>query len=96
MSAAAELDAGEPILLEAPQDGVLRLTLNRPAARNALSVGLMTALGQALERAAADRRVRVVVIAAAGPAFCAGHDCASCAANRTVRSMSASSRNAAR
>ena len=45
MSAAAELDAGEPILLEAPQDGVLRLTLNRPAARNAVSVGLMTALG---------------------------------------------------
>ena len=74
MSAAAQLDAGEPVLLETLQDGVLRLTLNRPAARNALSVGLMSALGEALERAAADRRVRVVVIAAAGPAFCAGHD----------------------
>jgi enoyl-CoA hydratase/carnithine racemase len=48
MSAAAALDADEPILLDALQDGVLRLTLNRPAARNALSVGLMTALGQAL------------------------------------------------
>ena len=74
MSAAAQLEGSESILLEAQFDGVLRLTLNRPTARNALSVGLMAALAQALERAAGDRRVRVVVIAAAGPAFCAGHD----------------------
>jgi enoyl-CoA hydratase/carnithine racemase len=63
-----------PVLEEALQEGVLRLTLNRPAQRNALSVALMAALAEALERAAQDRRVRVVVIAAAGPAFCAGHD----------------------
>jgi enoyl-CoA hydratase/carnithine racemase len=56
------------------EGGVLRLTLNRPQARNALSVGLMQALVEALGRAAADRRARVVVIAGAGPAFCAGHD----------------------
>src|SRR5688500_10264176 len=74
MSAAALPGTAEPLLLETAADGVLRLTLNRPAARNALSVGLMAALAQALERAAADQRVRVVVIAAAGPAFCAGHD----------------------
>jgi enoyl-CoA hydratase/carnithine racemase len=74
MSAVAPLSEAEPMLLETVHDGVLRLTLNRPAARNALSVGLMTALAQALERAAADRAVRVVVIAGAGPAFCAGHD----------------------
>jgi enoyl-CoA hydratase/carnithine racemase len=74
MSAAAPLSDGEPVLLEALEDGVLRLTMNRPAARNALSVELMTALAKALERAAADRQVRVVVIAGAGPAFCAGHD----------------------
>src|SRR5947208_3749186 len=42
----------------------------------------MTALGQALERAAADRNARVVVIAGAGPAFCAGHDL------RDVRALS--------
>jgi len=48
--------------------------LNRPAQRNALSVGLMTALSKALDRAAADKACRVVVIAGAGPAFCAGHD----------------------
>jgi enoyl-CoA hydratase/carnithine racemase len=62
------------ILLEERTDGVLRLTLNRPEARNALSVELMTALLGALGRAADDPHSRVVVIAGAGPAFCAGHD----------------------
>jgi enoyl-CoA hydratase/carnithine racemase len=63
-----------PILLEECQRGVLRLTLNRPEARNALSVALMSALIKALESAANDPEVRVVVIAGAGPGFCAGHD----------------------
>jgi enoyl-CoA hydratase/carnithine racemase len=63
-----------PILLEEYDRGVLRLTLNRPEARNALSVELMSALIEALGRAAKDPRVRVAVIAGAGPAFCAGHD----------------------
>jgi enoyl-CoA hydratase/carnithine racemase len=75
MSAAAPLSDNEPVLLEAlDEHGVLRLTMNRPAARNALSVELMATLAKALERAAADRRARVVVIAGAGPGFCAGHD----------------------
>ena len=62
------------ILLEEQADGVLRLTLNRPPARNALSVGLMTEMLEALGRAAVDPEIRVVAIAGAGPAFCAGHD----------------------
>ena len=62
------------ILLEERTDGVLRLTLNRPEARNALSIELMTGLFEALGRAAGDPHSRVVVIAGAGPAFCAGHD----------------------
>jgi enoyl-CoA hydratase/carnithine racemase len=74
MRAATALGENEPVLLEALADGVLRLTLNRPAARNALSIGLMDALGQALDRAAGDKECRVVVIAGAGSAFCAGHD----------------------
>jgi enoyl-CoA hydratase/carnithine racemase len=74
MRAAAQVSGNEPLLLEALEDGVLRLTLNRPAARNALSVGLMAALQQALRRAAGEKGCRVVVIAGAGPAFCAGHD----------------------
>ncbi len=63
-----------PILLQETRDGVAWLTLNRPQARNALSRGLMTALEGALETAAADKAVKIVVIAGAGPAFCAGHD----------------------
>jgi len=62
------------LLLRQDHDGVAWLTLNRPAARNALSVPLMTALEGALAGIEADPAVRVVVIAGAGPAFCAGHD----------------------
>ena len=65
---------GGPELLAASGDGVARLTLNRPQARNALSSSLITALDAALGAAEADPAVRVVVIAAAGPTFCAGHD----------------------
>ena len=63
-----------PLLLEERRGAVAWLTLNRPQARNALSRGLMTALEAALDRVAADSAVKAVVIAGAGPAFCAGHD----------------------
>src|SRR5947209_18115432 len=63
-----------PVLLEDRDQGVLRLTMNRPEARNALSAALMSALLDALGRAAKEPQARVVVIAGAGPAFCAGHD----------------------
>src|SRR5579872_2082718 len=73
--AAARMESEAPILLQERDDsGVLRLTLNRPAARNALSIALMQSLIEALDEAAGDRRARVVVIAGSGPAFCAGHD----------------------
>lgn len=54
--------------------GVVTLTLNRPQAFNALSEGMLEALQSALDAVAADPLARVVVIAAAGRAFCAGHD----------------------
>jgi enoyl-CoA hydratase/carnithine racemase len=54
--------------------GVVTLTLNRPLAFNALSEELLTALQTALDSLAVDASVRVVVLAAAGKAFCAGHD----------------------
>jgi len=63
-----------PILLRSDSDGVATLTLNRPAARNALSVALMTALQAAIADVAADDSVKAVILAANGPAFCAGHD----------------------
>jgi enoyl-CoA hydratase/carnithine racemase len=63
----------EPVV-ESRSDGILRLTLNDPATRNSLSEAMMGALEDALARAAADRTVRVIVLAAAGPAFCSGHN----------------------
>jgi enoyl-CoA hydratase/carnithine racemase len=62
------------LLLRRDADGVAWLTLNRPSARNALSLGLMEALVAELAAIDADPSVKVVVIAGAGPAFCAGHD----------------------
>ena len=63
-----------PFLLRADHAGIATLTLNRPQARNALSQGMLEALRQALAEVAADASVRVVILAGAGPAFCAGHD----------------------
>jgi enoyl-CoA hydratase/carnithine racemase len=54
--------------------GVVKLTLNRPQAFNALSEAMLAALQAELDALAADESVRVVVLAAAGKAFCAGHD----------------------
>jgi enoyl-CoA hydratase/carnithine racemase len=62
------------VLHEKDSRGVVTLTLNRPQAFNSLSEGLLAALQQALDRVAADDTARVVVIRAAGKAFCAGHD----------------------
>lgn len=63
-------------LLLTSQDprGVVTLTLNRAQAFNALSEAMLNALQVELDRLATDERVRVVIIAAAGKAFCAGHD----------------------
>jgi len=62
------------VLQEKDARGVVTITLNRPQAFNSLSEGLLEALQAALDRAAADDTARAVVIAAAGKAFCAGHD----------------------
>jgi enoyl-CoA hydratase/carnithine racemase len=61
-----------PLLLSSLENGVLRLTLNRRHARNALSSGLMAALQAALNDT--DAAARVIVIAAEGPVFSSGHD----------------------
>jgi enoyl-CoA hydratase/carnithine racemase len=62
------------ILRRTDRDGVATLTMNRPQARNALSLALMTALEAALAAVREDPGVRTVVLAGEGPAFCAGHD----------------------
>ena len=73
----------EPMLLRDNDGPIAVLTLNRPAARNSLSEALLVALGDALSAIAADRGVRAVVLAANGPAFCAGHDLKELAGRRT-------------
>ena len=62
------------LLLRQDHGGVATLTLNRPQARNALSMDLMAALETELDAVEVDATTRVVVIAGAGPGFCAGHD----------------------
>ncbi|WP_376087399.1 enoyl-CoA hydratase [Roseomonas sp. CCTCC AB2023176] len=68
------VEAGPVLLRDQAAGGVVTLTLNRPAARNGLSLALLDALHAALSGIAGDAGVRCVVIAAAGPVFCAGHD----------------------
>lgn len=74
MSTTHEAAENEPVLLRDDRDGVTTLTLNRPNQFNALSIALVKALQAALDDVADDESVRVVVLAAAGKAFCAGHD----------------------
>ncbi len=63
------------ILQKDPSEaGILRLTLNDARRRNALSEAMLTALGTAFAEAGKNPAVRVIILAANGPAFCAGHD----------------------
>ncbi|MEC7669859.1 MAG: enoyl-CoA hydratase [Pseudomonadota bacterium] len=71
------------LLRDLDSDGVLRLTLNDAAKRNALSEAMLTELGTAFDDAGRDPMVRVIVLAANGPAFCAGHDLKEMTAGRT-------------
>ncbi|MEP7059361.1 MAG: enoyl-CoA hydratase-related protein [Actinomycetota bacterium] len=64
----------EPVLLIEDIGPVRRLTMNRPKALNALDSHLIAALSEALDAAAVDRGVRVVIVKGAGRAFCAGYD----------------------
>src|SRR5580765_7994686 len=68
------MSPAEPVLLRESTDWGVRLTLNRPAKLNAISAELRDALTDAIAAATADERVRVIVIAGAGRAFCAGYD----------------------
>lgn len=65
---------GPPLVERSDDAGVTTLTLNRPAQYNALSQALIARLRAEIEAIAGDRSVRVVVLAGAGKAFCAGHD----------------------
>jgi enoyl-CoA hydratase/carnithine racemase len=73
----------QPVLLRENIGSIAVLTLNRPAARNSLSEGLIAELHAALNEIRDDKSVRGVVIAANGPAFSAGHDMKELTARRS-------------
>lgn len=77
------MQANEILLSELDDDGILCLTLNDAGRRNALSEAMLGQLGAALARASIDPSVRVIILAAAGPAFCAGHDLKEMTAGRS-------------
>ncbi|WP_030519590.1 enoyl-CoA hydratase-related protein [Nocardia rhamnosiphila] len=78
------MSPSEPAALYEVRDHIAVVTLNRPDALNAVNSALSAAAGAALERAAADPEVRVVVITGAGRGFCAGADLKEIAAGRSV------------
>ena len=70
----AVLQTEHPVLLRDDRNGIATLTLNRPAQMNLLTTQMLSALQSAFDAIAKDPNVRVVVLAAAGKGFCAGHD----------------------
>jgi len=68
------MEASNILLRDLDNHGILRLTLNDPPRRNALSEAMLGKLGEAFTEAGDDPSVRVIVLAANGRAFCAGHD----------------------
>ncbi len=81
------VSADSPILLREDVAGVTTLTLNRPSQFNSLSEEMLTELQRALDAIATDDAVRVVIIAGAGKAFCAGHDLKQMRANHSKEYM---------
>lgn len=78
----------DSLLLRADRaDGLTTLTLNRPGQFNSLSEALLSALQKELDAIATDDTVRVVVLAGAGKAFCAGHDLKEMRANHSKTYM---------
>jgi enoyl-CoA hydratase/carnithine racemase len=83
-AARADPTPAESVLLREDVGAVAVLTLNRPNARNSLSEALIAALTDALVTIGSERSVRAAVVAANGPAFCAGHDLKELTAHRSA------------
>ena len=66
--------AEQPILLREERDGICTLTMNRPQQMNLLTTQMLTALQSAFEEAGKNEQTRVIILAASGKGFCAGHD----------------------
>jgi enoyl-CoA hydratase/carnithine racemase len=74
MAAQPDSTHGSPLVLSTTESGVVRLTLNRGSRYNPLSLEMIAALDAALAAVAHDPAARVIVLAADGKGFCAGHD----------------------
>jgi enoyl-CoA hydratase/carnithine racemase len=74
--------AGDAIVLDRRSGDLAIITLNRPRVMNALSLDMVSRLGDTAARIAADSSVRAVIIRANGPGFCAGHDLREITAHR--------------
>ena len=77
----------EAAVLVEQRGSTLLITLNRPAAKNAINAALAQGLARAIERANADPTVRAVVLTGAGGAFCAGMDLKAFARGENLDSM---------
>jgi len=77
------VQATPAILRRTDAEGVTVLTLNRPERRNSLSEAMLAGLTESLSAIAADPAIRVVVLTANGPVFCAGHDLKELTARRS-------------
>ncbi len=75
--------SASPILRRQDADAITTLTLDSPSNRNALSEAMLAAISAELGSIAADDSTRVVIIAAAGPVFCPGHDLKEMTAHRS-------------
>jgi enoyl-CoA hydratase/carnithine racemase len=82
-TAARSSEATAPVLVRERVKDIAVLVLNRPQARNSLSEALLAELSAAFADIAHDKTVRAVVLAANGPAFCAGHDLKELTARRS-------------
>ncbi len=74
---------GDILLMSQPEPGIAVLTLNRPKARNALSLAMLAALSDAIDVVSGDETIRAVILAGEGPVFCAGHDLKELTARRS-------------
>ncbi|ROT93687.1 enoyl-CoA hydratase [Marinobacter sp. R17] len=68
------MSAQESLVSRVTEEGITTLTLNHPQRRNSLSMAMLEALSVELDAIAGDASTRVVILAAQGPTFCAGHD----------------------
>ena len=67
-------NSSDILILEKKDEGILSLTMNNPKNRNALSESMMSILTNTINQASTDQDIKVIIISAQGPVFCAGHD----------------------